>query len=70
MNNIFLLFIEVQGMSKRVQVWSLFLGSAISIVLQIAHELALPPGAPADCTWGAHAISWAIAACFLLAVEK
>ena len=57
-------------MSKRVQVWSLFLGSAISIVLQIAHELALPPGAPADCTWGAHAISWAIAACFLLAVEK
>jgi hypothetical protein len=56
--------------STRVQVWCLFLGSAICLVLQIAQELALPPGEIGDTSWGAYATSWAVTACLLLAYEK
>jgi len=57
-------------MSTRVRVWILFLASAIGLIIQIAQELPLPPGAPADTTWGGYAISSAVAACLLLAREQ
>jgi hypothetical protein len=57
-------------MATRVRVWCLFIGSAICLVIQIAKELALPPGMPADQTWGGIAISWAVSALVLLAHEK
>src|SRR5262249_56928860 len=50
------LCIGVQGMSTRVRVWILFLASAIGLIIQIAHELPLPPAAPVATTWARYPI--------------
>ena len=57
-------------MSMRVRVWCLFIGSAICLALQIAQELAQPPGVLGDQIWGGLAISWAVSVCLLLAYDK